>query len=66
MRALEGVLTVSEAAAALKVHRQTVYRLIYNGDLRPFKIGSSTRLRARDVYALVGLNDDKREAADAL
>jgi len=47
------LLTVSEVAARLGVGRTTVYELLRRGDLRRLKIGSATRVDARDVEAFV-------------
>ena len=48
------VLTVSELSEYLRVHRSTVYRLLKNGQLRGFKIGSDWRfnVEAIDVWRL--------------
>lgn len=43
-----------EAAELLDVTRQTIHALINKGTLRRFKVGSTTRIPAADVYALVG------------
>ena len=55
---LSGVLTITEAAAYLKVTRQTVNNLMNRGDLRRFKVGACTRIPAADVLALVGGGPD--------
>lgn len=42
------VLTVEEAAAAIKVSKMTIYRIIDSGDLPHFRIGRSVRIRRDD------------------
>ncbi len=39
---VDEVMTIQEVANYLKVTRQTVYKLLNNGDLKAFKIGRST------------------------
>jgi len=46
--------TPAEAADALRVSRQQIYRLIEQGKLRRFNIGRSARIPAADVHFLVG------------
>ena len=48
----------AEAATVLGVTRQTIYNLIAHGELHRFKVGSSTKLNAAEVLALVGGGDD--------
>jgi excisionase family DNA binding protein len=47
------VLTVKEAAKALRVSRWTVYQLIRSGRLITFKIGRSRRVLAAAVHDLI-------------
>ena len=53
------LLTIPEAAEYLRVTPQTIYRLISQGELPRFKVGRSTRLRASDVYGMVGIEEDE-------
>jgi excisionase family DNA binding protein len=48
------MLTVSELATYLRVHRSTVYRLLKSGELPGFKVGSDWRfsLAAVDEWRL--------------
>ena len=45
------LLTIDEAARALRLGRVSIYKLIAQGKLPLVKIGRSTRLRAADVRA---------------
>jgi excisionase family DNA binding protein len=47
------VLTVKEAARALRVSKWTVYQLIRTGQLTTFKIGRSRRVPAAAVHDLI-------------
>jgi len=47
------LLTVSEVAQRLGMGKRTVYELLRRGDLPRMKIGSATRIDARDVEAYV-------------
>ncbi len=42
-------LTVFEAAAILRVSKQTVYRLVHAGDLQAIRVGRSFRIPAHVV-----------------
>jgi excisionase family DNA binding protein len=46
-------LTISESAAWLRVCRRTVERWIYEGKLRPKRIGKKRLLDASDLAALM-------------
>jgi len=43
------VLTVEEAAAYLHVHRSTIYRLLRQGKLPGFRIGSDWRFNVEEI-----------------
>lgn len=43
------LLTVKELASYLKCHTSTIYRLLYNGTLPAFKIGSDWRFSLKSV-----------------
>lgn len=47
--ARNGLLTVAEVAAQLRVSTMTVYRLIKAGELPAARVGRSYRLRPADV-----------------
>jgi excisionase family DNA binding protein len=47
------LLTVTEAADALRLSRSTVYELIYAGTLLSVKIGSCRRIRRSDLERFV-------------
>lgn len=44
---MEGLLTVREAADVLRTHPQTVYRLVWAGDLDRVDIGTGKKPRFR-------------------
>ena len=46
-------LTAAEVAAELRVHRQTVYRLVDSGELRAAKFRGSVRINERDLARYV-------------
>jgi excisionase family DNA binding protein len=45
------LLNINEIAAALRVSRMTVYRLIRDGRLPAFRVGKSLRVHRRDLAA---------------
>lgn len=45
------LLNINEIAAALRVSRMTVYRLIRDGRLPAFRVGKSLRVHRRDLTA---------------
>jgi excisionase family DNA binding protein len=57
-RAMDELLTITEAAERLSMHRATVYRMIADGLLTPVRVprpsrrGTVPRLRATDVDRL--------------
>lgn len=42
-------LTVAEVAAAMRVSKMTVYRLVHNGELPAVRVGRSFRVSEEDV-----------------
>jgi excisionase family DNA binding protein len=46
---LPRVMTVHEAAAYLRVHPGTIYRLLRNGELPAFKIGGDWRFNVDQI-----------------
>ncbi len=50
----EYLLTIEDAAAALRCHRSFVYKLINQGDLpKPIKLGRSARFKASEFNEAV-------------
>jgi len=47
------LLTIKEAADALRVSESTIYRLMKTGVLPTVKVGGSTRIKQSDVEALL-------------
>jgi excisionase family DNA binding protein len=43
------VLTVTELSDYLHVHRSTIYRLLKNGELPAFRIGSDWRFNVEEI-----------------
>ncbi len=50
---LDEVMTIQEVADYLKVTRQTVYKLLKNGNLKAFKIGRSTRILRSELKRFI-------------
>lgn len=53
---IDPLLTISDAAAILKLHPVTVERLIRQGDLPAVKVGGSIRLQRRALDAHLAAN----------
>src|SRR5579884_4247819 len=49
----ETLLTFKEAMSFLRVSRSTLYRLMWSGQLRGHKVGSTWRFHRQDLLALV-------------
>jgi excisionase family DNA binding protein len=47
------LLTLKDVMTRLKLSRATIYRLIEQGELHPFKIGHSLRFEEQDLAALI-------------
>jgi len=64
----EELLTVSDVASWLGIHKMTVYRLCWRGRLPHTRIGRTVRVRRDDVRALIGngVKADEALAAPAL
>ncbi len=43
------VLTVNEVAGQLRVHRSTIYRLLKEGQIPAFKVGSDWRFNQEEL-----------------
>lgn len=50
---LEQLLTVEEAASALRVSTQFIYRHAHDGDLPSVSVGKSVRIRVSTVRAII-------------
>ena len=50
----EVLLTFKEAMSYLRVSRSTLYRLMWSGQLRGHKVGSTWRFYREDLRACVG------------
>jgi excisionase family DNA binding protein len=50
---LEELLTVDEAAGALRVSAQFIYRHAQNGDLPSVSVGTSVRIKVSTVRAII-------------
>lgn len=46
------ILTVYEAAAVLRCHSVTLYRLVESGELKAARLGRVLRVRQSDLFAL--------------
>jgi excisionase family DNA binding protein len=46
---LPELMTVTEVAAALRVSRATIYRLVHSGDLAGVRVGKAVRITRRAV-----------------
>src|SRR5947209_4991864 len=46
-------LTVAEVAAAMRVSKMTVYRLVHNGELPAVRVGRSFRVHAKAVHDML-------------
>lgn len=60
------ILTVSELAEHLNIHRITVYRLLKNGTLPGFKIGRVWRFDQEEITAWIQTGKGPRSASSAL
>lgn len=49
MADINKVLTVGELAEYLKVHPSTIYRLLKNGEIPAFKVGSDWRFNTESI-----------------
>lgn len=47
------LLTLKDVMSRLKLSRATIYRLIEQGELKPFKIGHSLRFEEQDLAAFI-------------
>lgn len=56
------ILTFQEAMAYLRVSRSTLYRLMWSGQLRGHKVGSTWQFYTADLEATIRCADIAREA----
>jgi excisionase family DNA binding protein len=54
------ILTISEVAQILRMHRNTVYRLVKRGDLPGFKIGDNWRVDEKALRTLLARESDRK------
>ena len=55
---MDEILTASEAAALLKVHKRTVYRLAEDGIIPGSRIGHRWRFSKHNILALVSKGEN--------
>ncbi len=56
----ETFLTISEVAQILRLHRNTVYRLIRRGDIPGFKIGITWRVNEKTLRTTLAHQSDSK------
>ncbi len=49
----DSVLTIPEAAIALRISERTIFRLMAEGRLRRVKVGSRTLIRSKEIIRFV-------------
>jgi len=54
------ILTIAEVAQILRMHRNTVYRLVKRGDLPGFKIGDNWRVDEKALRTLLAREPDRK------
>lgn len=54
------ILTIAEVAQILRMHRNTVYRLVKRGDLPGFKIGDNWRVDEKALRTLLARESDSK------
>ncbi|MHB8383238.1 MAG: helix-turn-helix domain-containing protein [Candidatus Binataceae bacterium] len=57
------ILTIAEVAQILRMHRNTVYRLVKRGDLPGFKIGDNWRVDEKALRTLLARESDSKATA---
>lgn len=55
---VEPIYTITETAEYLKLHPQTVRKMIKDGRLHPTAVGMRVRIKASDLRAYLDRNDD--------
>jgi excisionase family DNA binding protein len=56
----EPLLTVNDVCALLSISRQTVYRLIHDGDITPIRVSQSPRFAPNDLRRYVERQTEQR------
>ena len=54
----EEIVGVDEAAAILRVHRNTILAQIHRGEIPAARVGQQWRIRRADINALFTTNED--------
>jgi excisionase family DNA binding protein len=62
-RDLPDLLTVAEASAALRVHRNTIDKLVASGQLRAAKVGGQWRIRREAIREYLRLAEERSSNA---
>ena len=57
------IMTVREVAAYLNCHYSTIYRLLGNGALPAFRLGTDWRFRRADIERWISASEPKSEPA---
>ncbi|MBA2117329.1 helix-turn-helix domain-containing protein [Bremerella alba] len=62
------MLTLKDVAERLHVSRDTVRRIVLNGELPAYRIGGQYRITQKDIDSYLGHNriDEKEEAENAI
>lgn len=50
---VQSLLTLKDVMTRLKLSRATIYRLIEQGELHPFKIGNALRFEEQDLASFI-------------
>lgn len=61
---MEEILTPSEVASLLKMHVNTVYRLVEEGLVPGNKIGRAWRFRKKDILQLISRKQGKKSRSN--
>jgi excisionase family DNA binding protein len=56
------ILTAAEAAALLRIHQKTVYKLAEQGKIPSFRIGRAWRFKRSDLLAVVVKKPEKEKS----
>jgi excisionase family DNA binding protein len=60
------LFTINEVAQILRVHRNTVMKLIYDGDLKHSKVGGQYRISEDQINDYLKENEGNSNAKDEL
>lgn len=61
----DSILTVQDVADYLRVNQRTVYRLVVDGKLPGFKVGSAWRFKRDDIEAWIQARSQPVRGGDA-